>query len=935
MASTLQYLNDNKIMIACLTETWFDTMNGAFSKSIKNSGYEIFHSYRDDKRGGGTAILYKRALKIKQGKASTNAFLSFEYSYISTIMQNMKTFIVCIYRNQEVSFSIFRDEFEKFMTYINLQCQSMILLGDFNVWGELLDDPETIVLYNLMSSFGYSQIVADPTHISGHTLDHIYINRFQIHLASVCVLNEEEDIFTDHFPLLISVPEFQVQPLVKKVVSFRELKSIDVDAFKEEFQNACDEVISFDTNQFKDKYEIFDKLSRDLIDKHAPLKTRTVKNKLLVPWIDTEFRECRAKRRKLEKKWKKSKSNSDKKAYVNQRRLCATLSINKQKDYYSKKIADAGNDQKKLFDIVNNMLDKTEQRVLPTHNNSKELADDFNQFYVDKIVKLRDGISNDGQYVSDSIFSGTTLDFFTPATETEVANILKEHGIKTSAKDPIPSSVFKQIVDEAVPLLTHLINLSLSTGSMDGIKSAIINPLLKKALLDIDEKKNYRPVSNLLFMSKLIERVVLNRLDHHMLVNNLFCKSQFGYKKYHSTETMMLGLVDDVLSGFDENLCTIIILLDLSAAFDTIDFYIMIQILHDEIGVRGVALDWFRSFLQGRTQQVKIDNAYSEVLDILFGTPQGSVLGPKLFSIYVRGQPKVFQRCQFNPAAFADDSNGTKKFSLSFQFDVIHNDVPDCLAKVTTYMNVHFLKINPDKTEFMLLHPKHLREQVIIRGAIIDGTCIRFSNKVKNVGFWLDENLDLSCHINKTVSHCYKLLKDIGRARNVLSLRNTEMLVHSVVTNRLDAFNSLFINIDKASLYKMQKVQNAAARLVKKVPRRVSVRECLSQLHWLPIESRIIFKILLINHKVIYGRCSANLTVSYKGHNCRPQDFLMLKTKVAHTLYGKRTFGWAAPRLWNALPYNYRSVDNTESFKHIIKTYLFQNTQKLLCKAFP
>ena len=161
------------------------------------------------------------------------------------------------------------------------------------------------------------------------------------------------------------------------------------------------------------------------------------------------------------------------------------------------------------------------------------------------------------------------------------------------------------------------------------------------------------------------------------------------------------------------------------------------------------------------------------------------------------------------------------------------------------------------------------------------------------------------------------------------------MLVHSVVTNRLDAFNSLFINIDKASLYKMQKVQNAAARLVKKVPRRVSVRECLAQLHWLPIESRIIFKILLITHKVIYGRCSANLTVSYKGHNCRPQDFLMLKTKVAHTLYGKRTFGWAAPRLWNALPYNYRSVDNTESFKHIIKTYLFQNTQKLLCKAFP
>ena len=367
-------------MIACLTETWFDSLNGDFSKRIKNSGYEIFHSYRDGKRGGGTAVLYKRSLKVKQGKASTNAFSSFEYSYISTTMQNLITFIVCIYRNQEVSFSTFSDEFEKFMNHLNLQCQSMILLGDFNVWGELLDDPETDMLYNLMSSFGYSQIVSDPTHICGHTLDHIYINRFQIQLASVCVMNKEKDIVTDHFPLLLSVPAFQVQPLVKKVVSYRELKSIDIDTFKLEFQNACDEVISLDTNQFKEKYDLFDKLTRDLIDKHAPLKNRTVKNRLLLPWIDTEFREWRAKRRRLEKKWKRSKSNSDKEAYVNQRRLCATLSINKQKDYYSKKIADAGNDQKKLFDTVNNMLDKTEQRVLPNHNNPKELANDLTSF---------------------------------------------------------------------------------------------------------------------------------------------------------------------------------------------------------------------------------------------------------------------------------------------------------------------------------------------------------------------------------------------------------------------------------------------------------------------------------------------------------------------------------------------------------------------------
>ena len=178
-----------------------------------------------------------------------------------------------------------------------------------------------------------------------------------------------------------------------------------------------------------------------------------------------------------------------------------------------------------------------------------------------------------------------------------------------------------------------LVNDSLKTGSMDGIKLSVLDPLLKKCGLDTDSKKNYRPVNNLLFMSKLIERTVLSRLNTHMSHHNLHCDSNFGYKKFRSTETMMLGLVDEVLSGFDENECTIILFLDLSAAFDTIDFEKLLQILSDQIGIGGVALQWFRSFLIGRTQKVKIDHVFSKICEVLFGAPQGSVIGSKLFSI--------------------------------------------------------------------------------------------------------------------------------------------------------------------------------------------------------------------------------------------------------------------------------------------------------------
>ena len=200
-------------------------------------------------------------------------------------------------------------------------------------------------------------------------------------------------------------------------------------------------------------------------------------------------------------------------------------------------------------------------------------------------------------------------------------------------EDPIPSKILQVIIKEALPALVTLINQSLSTGSIDGVKFSAIDPLLKKCGLDSDVKKNYRPVNNLVFFSKLIERVVSRRLNSHMTLNGLQNDKNFAYKKHHNTETMMVGLVDEVLEGFEDGKCTVIVFLDLSAAFDTIDHEKLLSIMSDELGITGTALQWFRSFLVGRTQKVRINGEYSESLDVLFGAPQGSVLGPELFSI--------------------------------------------------------------------------------------------------------------------------------------------------------------------------------------------------------------------------------------------------------------------------------------------------------------
>jgi hypothetical protein len=450
-----------------------------------------------------------------------------------------------------------------------------------------------------------------------------------------------------------------------------------------------------------------------------------------------------------------------------------------------------------------------------------------------------------------------------------------------------------------------------------------------------ETRKNYRPVNNLVFFSKLIERTVTRQMDAHMLTNNLFCDKNFAYKKYHSTETMMAGVVNDVLLGFDDNLCTVIVFLDLSAAFDTIDIEKLLTILSEEIGITGVALQWFRSFLTSRTQRVRIGQALSECLEVAFGTVQGSVLGPKLFNIYVRSQHKVFEKCLFKTTAFADDSNGAKTFSLQIQYNILKYSVPECMKEITSWMNINFLKINPEKTEILLLYPQSLASQVIIKGTFIEGKCIRFSNEVKNVGVVLDKNLTFEKHVNKIVSHGLKLLKDIGRVRSVLTTKHTEMLVHAVTSTRLDYCNCLFFNMKKDNIFKLQKLQNAAARLVMKKRKRESVRTVLRELHWLRVESRIIFKLLLLVHKIVRGKCSKNLKITYKGHNCRPDDFLQLESRNAKTKYGKRSFDYAAPRLWNALTKEMRMEEDVDQFKKQVKTLLFVDTNGFLKKAFP
>ena len=205
---------------------------------------------------------------------------------------------------------------------------------------------------------------------------------------------------------------------------------------------------------------------------------------------------------------------------------------------------------------------------------------------------------------------------------------------KSCDLDPIPTNILKALLDILIKPITTIINLSLESGTFPLLfKEAHVTPLLQKSNLSVN-KKNYRPVSNLSFISKIIEKVVSNRLQAHINSNKLNNPMQSAYRKFHSTETALLRVHYDISVSLDKGHVTALTLLDLSAAFDTIDHNTQTNRLAEWYGVSGMALAWFKSYLCGRHQKNKIDKSFSDSSLLEHGVPQGSVLGPLLFSLY-------------------------------------------------------------------------------------------------------------------------------------------------------------------------------------------------------------------------------------------------------------------------------------------------------------
>ena len=779
--------------------------------------------------GGGIGILYNNNIKMTNNKDLEQLHSEAFSCTFHPINSHPFTFIT-IYRPPHHSIPKFIVELNNLLNTTNMHTT---ILGDFNI--PISNNSHySKLLNNTIESHNCIQHVNKPTHSTGNILDLIITHDTNTSITDITV----NRLITDHHIVTFSIhsPKHKRQPTT---IHYRQIKSINTINFIDDLNKLLN--ISSDPTDITN----FDMLITKTMDKHAPLITKTITKRNNTKWFSPQLSTTKRKLRAAEKIWRRYKSNDDLLLFKQQFTIYRHMIIRAKQDYYIDTIKAAGNNTKKLFEISYSLLGRATTRILPDIP-LQSMPIHFDTYFNNKITNIINSLPSPTlPQITISIYKFNT--FNTP-TLTTIDSLLQ--AVKSAFKlDPIPTPLLHILSTRLTPHYKTIIDRSLTSGIVPtSMKLALVTPIIKNQSLEKSTLSNYRPISNLSYISKTLERVVCSQLNTYLNANNILNKYQSAYTIYKSTETALTHILDKIRL-FPTQHPSIIVLLDLSAAFDTIDHTILLHRL-ESIGLSGVVLAWFTSYLSDRTYSIYIEKHKTKPRTLSHGVPQGSVLGPILFNIYISPLLDIFDNYpDIHFHTYADDLQ-------------IYCNLPNpptniatlnnCLEDIRRWLSTNSLSLNTHKTQAILINTT--KTIPIVPLIQINNHDIKYSPCVKNLGITIDQTLnftqytiDLSKSINRTL-HTIRLI------RPSITTELSKLLATSLILPRLDYCNSILHRLPKNSLIPLNRLLNSTARTVYRIPKysRTHITPYLKSLHWLPITQRIQYKTLLISHQVIH-----------------------------------------------------------------------------------
>ena len=575
-------------------------------------------------------------------------------------------------------------------------------------------------------------------------------------------------------------------------------------------------------------------------------------------------------------------------------------------------------------------MGKQQSNPLPDRTSDEALAHELANYFSTKIETIRNGLQHVPRYIPSGLCN-TELGDFISLSENQVRNLVLNAKSSTCEMDPIPSVLVKKHIDVLLPVVTRLVNESLVQGHFhDHWKVAVILPLLKKFSPQLSPSL-YRPVSTLSFISKITEKGCIQQLNDYLSNNDLHSYHQSAYKEHCSIETTLCLLMDKLLWNMERTQVSVVVALDLSAAFDTVDHGVLDKVLMTNYGIKNTALEWLKSYLRDRQMCVKIDKSKSDLRTFNYSVPQGSCLGPLLFNMYASTIKECINPCQFI-SGYADDHIIMDSFSTSqsSQEQSCIVRLQETLLKVKGWMESNVLKMNSDKTEVAFFGSRPNVSITTTSAIDIAGDTVAVSDKLKYLGVWLDKNLSLEDHIQFKIKTAASSIRNIIAIRDYINTETAKLLATSLVLSHLDFANCVLIGLPDKCIKRLQRIQNWAAKAVLRRSKFDSSSDALQTLHWLPIRERIDFKVLCLVHKCLHDSAPKYLSDLLKvrkssRHTRSGSAHLMLEVPFTRkATFADRSFSVAGPRMWNTLPPNIRLIDNFDAFKKSLKTHFFR-----------
>ena len=847
------------------------------------------------------------------------------------------------------------NDFNKLYTEKN----EVIILGDLNI--NLLQndnyilnlknsvDSQTAYTHPLIkqyrqfiSNFGLTQIIKEPTRITCDTstlIDHILINSDD-KISQYGVI----DIgLSDHQMIYCTRKLVRNKTGVEKYIESRSLKNYSVDDYERALKD-----LDFPNYEIFSDVDIayFDFIQRltSVLDEIAPLKKSRTKNNSQ-EWFDGEVAEQIVIRDKNFKKFKKSKLHVDREIFLESKKKVSELIKSKKQAFFENKLNENVGNPKGLWRTIHSLglpkkspkasnicLNQNGENIFSPQSTAEIFKDFFSNIANNLATKLPVPTDKFGDHFVSSFYKKLNIKsnfHFTPTTKETVHKILNNlEASKAPGIDNIKSMFLKDGAKILAAPIAQLCNLSMSTTTFPSeCKIAKLKPLFKKGCKT--EPKNYRPISLLPIISKIIEKVVHQKANDFLNENNILYKFQSGFRNNHSTASCLSYLNDKIIKGFDSGLLTGMILIDLQKAFDTIDHKILLgKMVH--LNFSADVISWFKSYLAGRTFKVYVNEYSSSPGNLTCGVPQGSILGPLLFLLYINDMPESVSSDLF---LYADDS------CLVFQ----HKDLKEiekqlnkdfanlCDWFVENKLSIHF---GDDKTKSILFVNKYKLKRTDKLVITYEGKEIKQHSKVNYLGCILDETLSGDSMALSVLSKINAKIKFLYRKNKFLTPLLRRLLCNALIQPHFDyACSAWYPNLNKAMKSKLQHAQNKCIRFCLQLGNRnhIGIDE-LERINWLNVNDRFEQCISVSAFKFFSNKSPSYMADIFipvgKDRASTRNSYQKLSQPFRKTTQGQNSLSYLGPSIWNKLSENLKKCKSVNTFKHTVKNSYFNEIKR-------